>query len=243
MTRVAASRRDPQFNYLLALAQGRPVFTADYYAVDGVSGKVASFIDWNDFSHLLVQATSGNQVAIPAVHADFAGKLCADFTGAQRYVSNRPTASWLYLSDGSSMSVLTVCTPTATNTRLCSTRNSANGFLLGIQAGPSWLAFISGGPGPGFGRALNLPSMWAFRFTDGGGTPEYTAKVTGFTALVGDSTTPTAGPPAGPLVLGSNPDASLPFVGRVAYLSFGFDTGTVTAQAQSALTSLYGVAA
>jgi hypothetical protein len=218
------------------------VFTADYYAIDGVSGKVASFIDWSDPTHTLAQATSANQVALPAAHADYPGRLCATFTGVERYASNRAGATWNYLSNGMSMSVHAVCTPTATNTRLCSTRNAGNGFLLGIQAGPSWLVFISGGPSPGVARPLSLPSMWSFRFTDGGGTPEYTDKITGFAAVTADSATPTASGLT--LTLGANPDNTLPYIGRVAHLGFGPDMGAAgTAQMQAALTSLYGVAA
>lgn len=91
------------FASVLALTAGRPVFTADYYAVDGVTGKVASFIDWNDPTHTLAQATSANQVALPAAHADFAGQLCATFDGgtsARIYQSNRPAAYWSLLCNG-----------------------------------------------------------------------------------------------------------------------------------------------
>lgn len=241
-SRRGHGRRTNLFHQILVLAATRPVFTADYYAVDGVTGKVASFIDWNDATHLLAQSSSLLQVALPAAHADYAGKLCATFTGAERYVSNRAGASWNYLSNGTSMSVHAVCTPTATNTRLCSTRNAGNGFLLGIQAGPSWLAYIQGGPSPGVARPLNLASMWSFRFTDGGGSPEYTDKITGFSAVTGDATTPTASGLT--LTLGANPDGTLGYVGRIAFLGFGPDMGTSgTGQMQSCLTALYGVAA
>jgi hypothetical protein len=101
------------FGAVLQLGGRRPVFTAALYAIDGVSGKVASFLDWNDFTHLLVQASAPLQVAIPATHADFAGNLCAMFTGTEYYLSNRPTVYWAYSADGTGFEVIACARPTS----------------------------------------------------------------------------------------------------------------------------------
>ena len=97
---------------ILGLFSGQPVFTADYYAVDGVSGKVAAFIDHNNPAHLFEQAVSGEQVAVPAAHADFGGKTCATFAGGQRYTSNLAIGSWKFTHDGSGCSTYSLFTPT-----------------------------------------------------------------------------------------------------------------------------------
>lgn len=40
-------RQGPPMIQLLQLAQGRPVFTADHYAIDAASGTVVALIDHN----------------------------------------------------------------------------------------------------------------------------------------------------------------------------------------------------
>jgi hypothetical protein len=106
------------------------VFTSDNYAVDGVSGKVASFADWSDPTHLLVQATSANQAAIPAVHADFAGP-CATFAGGIQYASNRVGAVD-FMHDGTGGELFLVFTYTASGvgTVLGSRNVSGRGFSI-----------------------------------------------------------------------------------------------------------------
>ncbi len=99
------------FAEVLTLSAGRPVFTADNYIE--VAGKVVGFVDWNDPTHVLMQASSAAQVAVPLPHADFAGALCASFTGAQSYVSNRPTSQWVTEHDGVSSEVFFALSPTA----------------------------------------------------------------------------------------------------------------------------------
>lgn len=88
---------DP-FRTVLALSASRPIFTADYYAVDGVTGKVASFIDWNDATHLLAQATSARQVPAPTVDSALNGRLAAVFSGGQVYESNKTASFFNYLN-------------------------------------------------------------------------------------------------------------------------------------------------
>ena len=99
------------FEAILRNAAGKPVFTADYYAVDGVTGKVAAFIDWNDSSHTLAQSTSALQVNLPTVDSRFAGALTITATQANtRYVSSRAASSWRFLHDGTGCSVVHACT-------------------------------------------------------------------------------------------------------------------------------------
>lgn len=87
---------------LLQLSMQRPIFTADYYAIDTGTGKVGSFIDWNNPTHVIAQGSGTNQVAIPAAHADFGNKLCITSTSTlQFYQSNQSAASFSYGSDGS----------------------------------------------------------------------------------------------------------------------------------------------
>jgi hypothetical protein len=84
---------------VLALTTGRPLFTADRYTVDGISGRVRSFVDWNDPTHELVQINASYQVPIPTAIAGFNGKLVASFS-SHVYQSNRPAISFSYASDG-----------------------------------------------------------------------------------------------------------------------------------------------
>jgi len=81
------------FAVVRALSATRPVFTADYYSIDGVTGKVASFIDWNDPTHAMSQSTSARQVALPTFDAAI-GRLTGNFAGGQVYESNKSPASF-----------------------------------------------------------------------------------------------------------------------------------------------------
>jgi hypothetical protein len=103
MPRVAVARLDPLFSYIRCLAEGRPLFTASYYSVDGVSGKVASFIDWSDTGHVLSQTVSANQVPVPVASALFNNAIVATFAATMFYTSNRPVRDWVYLHSGSGM--------------------------------------------------------------------------------------------------------------------------------------------
>lgn len=98
---------------VMALSAGLPQFFASRYNVDGVSGEVASFIDANDPTHLLVQPTDTRQVALPAAHADFGGELCATTTGNEAYQSNRSTAYWFAIAAGANVETFRVFTPLA----------------------------------------------------------------------------------------------------------------------------------
>jgi hypothetical protein len=197
------------FQQVLALAAGRPVFTADYYAVDGVSGKVASFIDWNDPSHTLAQATSANQVALPAAHADFGGKLCATFTGVERYPSVRTAGQFSYISDGTGFESFDVVTFTSFPAQQCTwgaqvfpgcqhAVSAAGGYVAGVyNASAQVVATTSGGTvSAGVPTYLNLSHGTAK-------SPQWEKRVKGTVGASGAYVNPPSGAPANSLVLGS----------------------------------------
>lgn len=130
------------FDEILMMAQGRPVFTADNYIE--VGGKVVGFVDWNDPTHVMMQASGARQVATPVSHPGFGGALCATFTGAQGYQSNRAPASWVFASDGVSMEYVNVYARTAVtagvNESLGATVNAGGfcGTLISLQETATW---------------------------------------------------------------------------------------------------------
>lgn len=101
----------PTIADIIVLSAGRPVFTADNYTVDGVSGEVDAWVDHSDPTHLLAQSNSARQVAVPAGHADFGGALAADFFDNGLYISNRAASSFIYPHDGTGVSVYCTLTP------------------------------------------------------------------------------------------------------------------------------------
>jgi hypothetical protein len=121
-----------RFGQVLGLSSGRPVFTAARYTVDGGSGKVAAFVDWNNGAHTLSQATSANQVAIPTGHANFAGKSCAVFSLAALTVYSSNIAGCVdFMHDGTGGESFLVFTATGgTGVPTGSRDTGARGFTL-----------------------------------------------------------------------------------------------------------------
>ncbi len=146
-------------------------FDASNYTVDGVSGKVASFVDRNDATHSLVQATSGNQVAIPTSNASFNNAPTASFvlSSVNYYVSNRALTAWRFLHNGAGCTVVWV---------------GAKKAAVGNQAlYGSINQSVSGGNGPGvevytFDTSSNVRS---YTGTNGGAV--FNGLVTGGLAL------------------------------------------------------------
>lgn len=145
-------------NSIVALAAGRPVFTADRYTVDGVSGKVAAFVDWSDPTHLLSQSTSGNQVAIPAPDAGANGQLSMTHISASltNYASNRAPASWVFLQNTTTEFYACIKINTSTWNRVWGTMNQIatnRGWLLAAtsEAGGSssnaWSQYVGNASG------------------------------------------------------------------------------------------------
>lgn len=207
------------FDRVLALTAGRPLFTADYYAIDGVSGKVSGFIDWNDASHVLAQSTSANQVALPAAHADFSGKLCATFS-AHGYQSNRAASTWVFANDGISCERVEVLTPTsAVGINVISTTVwagiSAGAQLYYTGAGAFNHAVYTSAAGvtafnAPFGAAtINVMRYLSMRHQLSA-TPDYELRQNGVLAVFGPyATPPTATTPEAPFTLGCNDFATI----------------------------------
>lgn len=135
--------RQPQTlqSAVLRLTGGRPFFIADRYTVDGGTGNVGSFVDLNDSTHTLAQAVGAAQVAVPAAHADFGGRLCGTFAGASYYVSSRAASTWNYLHNGTGMEVVCVFTPTGVGAVVTNVIwGTVNGGSVATQSGAgfSW---------------------------------------------------------------------------------------------------------
>jgi hypothetical protein len=226
-----------QFGDVLRLVNNRPVFTADYYAVDGVSGKVASFIDWNDATHTLAQASSGSQVAIPAVHADFNGKLCATFTGAEQYTSNRAAPSWAFRHQGISSEEFCVITPTGVSGIGGLHDTSATATTFGTYtfvgfATSTWRAAVLNAAGSvalsDVGAvAIGTPTYLGLAAYGAGGLAD--SKFTKFVKSVSTAMTTAAAPSALtsnlPLTLGSRVATTQRFIGRWRASLFSYCLG------------------
>lgn len=83
---------------------------SDYYALDGISGKVSAFIDKVlpgtgiraiTANHAQAQANAANQCVAPAASTYFSNRPVADFNAAvEWYLSNAPASAWSGLHDG-----------------------------------------------------------------------------------------------------------------------------------------------
>lgn len=148
--RIGRSRRltvapRVSFSTILALASGKFAFTADRYTP--AASNAGDFVDWLDGSHKIVQATGGSQVAAPTTHSDFAGNLCATFTGAQYYVSNRAASAFKFMHDGTGCEVLLVYTLTngATTARMVSTQTTTTVGMRLHTSGANGRAYVHNG--------------------------------------------------------------------------------------------------
>ncbi len=106
-------------------------FDPNYVAVDGGSGKVQSFIDYIDISHLLSQASAGFQVVAPTADAAFANALSALFVAASvtRYVSTRSAAAWGFVFNGTGVDLLHVFRTPRTGTQVVAACGGTNPIL------------------------------------------------------------------------------------------------------------------
>jgi hypothetical protein len=141
---------------------------ADNFTVDGVSGKVASFVDKVYpgtgvravvANHAFVQATSANQVVVPAQDSRFASRRSAIFTGAEYYDSQASASDWLFLHAGTGMTMLAVRSPTsmAAGAVILATRN---GGSAGVSMGRTTTQFT-----------INIQNATTVIGTNQGGTP------------------------------------------------------------------------
>jgi hypothetical protein len=204
------------FAQVLALAAGRPVFTADNYTVDGVTGEVANWIDHSDPTHLLEQSIDLRQVLVPAPHADFGGAACASFDAVHPglYVSNRPASAFRFCHDGTGVSWY--CTLTALEATWTASR-----FVWGtINGGGTNFALLLGGnAASGFRYEISNGAVIYNPTAAAGTTPNYVSGHYALTetpdvlyqlrtATVNNSNVtgvPSAGDPSSTLLLGANP--------------------------------------
>lgn len=123
-------------------------FDADNYTVDGVSGKVASFVDYRDPTHVISQPNAAEQVAVPSTDASLNAKTSALFTSAERYLSNRAAAAWAFLHDGTGHDAFYVYVPTTAGAVNCiATTLDANAAFPNTQVGYAADTYTSGGQG------------------------------------------------------------------------------------------------
>jgi hypothetical protein len=87
-------------------------FDTDFCAVDGVSGKAQSWVDYIDNTHLARQTVSGSQAALPSANVNFASSKTAPFS-ASYYPSNRAASAFTFRHDGTGMEETTVFSPTS----------------------------------------------------------------------------------------------------------------------------------
>ncbi len=204
----------------LALFQaGDSWFDAGSVTIDGVSGKVASWVDRMDPSHLLSQGVSGNQCAAPVADVSFGGALTCTFTNGA-YVSNRAAAQWSFLHSG-----------TGAEWTIVFKRTGAGALILagnGASSPRSVMFAINEDSGYQVQNATSLlvanptslgaaPLSTATYSTQvlGASTFEFLSKST-LTASGAHGATPSASASPSPFALGAYADNSTPFLGGIA---------------------------
>lgn len=237
-------RRSVSFAEIRAIFSGGSVFTADFYAVDGVTGKVASIIDWLDPTHALVQATSANQVDVPTHDSALNGAKSFTFAGSQRYVSNRAASAWKYLHGDSNTPSTTVAVFVPTTDGSFAVSNTIWGTVRQQDGSSQNGAFCSYTTATGTNEVtyrvtrstttttLSSSTVTTFpqgvgtsvrtRYAEGAGTPEWVVRKLGTQIASGDSlAAPATGNPQSSLTVGANAisfDRGLN--ARLAFLAF-----------------------
>ncbi len=194
-------------------------FSSDSYSVDGVSGKVASFVDVMDATHLLVQASSSLQVAVPSSDAQLASKASAKFLGAQSYSSNRSLAQWAHIHSGEGFTGVLVWVPTSvTGTQGLYGNRGASGEGLqtytsatNVRSGIYTAAGLSVPDGSNGAISLNTAALRVDR-NSSASTPQ-------FSGQVGGAGTPRSGSYA--VAVDSNNPADVLSLGSLAGVFFG----------------------
>lgn len=104
---------------------------ASNVAVDGTSGKVRSFVDYVDATHVVTQTNATYQVALPSADADIAQALSASFTN-HFYQSNRAASAFVSLAQAATILALFTPTSFAGTGVLAETWSSGNAFSTSI---------------------------------------------------------------------------------------------------------------
>lgn len=194
-------------------------FEADSYTVDGISGNVAAFVDKNDPTHLLQQATAIRQVAIPATHADFGGKVCANFSTAV-YQSSRAASTWNYLHNGpmTLVVVMTPVTPAGTQIIVETDAGGTSGLSVFLAAAPAYQQFLYRG-GVGGAAPLNIAAVagtpgYFEQYIEDASSPQRSIKRNGQAAVTGAIAGGVAGVAGQTLTLGGRPAGTNTMVAR-----------------------------
>jgi len=216
------------FQQVLALSAGRPVFTADKYVVDGVSGRVRGFVDWNDPTHTLEQATSANQVLVPGSSAAFNGAAVAAFPGTAVYGSTRPPSAWAFAHDGASCEYVIVFKQSVVA--------GVQAIAVTTPAPPGFQAYCDGASlgvdvlnGAGAGvvpvtlvAATGAQATYLDMRTEAAGSPQWEARVRGVVGASGAYGAAVSGTaPGAALQVGAvNAALAAPFFGDIAAVLF-----------------------
>jgi hypothetical protein len=223
---------------VLALAATRPVFNADWVIIGG-SGTVRSVVDWNGYAtdgHVFDQPDTLKQCAPPAFHADFAGNLCLNFTGAEYYDSNRAPIAWVWAHDGTGFDgyfAITNLRSTATPQALFATMNvntaASTGMAVQIDQSAGNFGFYTVN-GSAYVVNVGNPSQfpngtpgWAnVSYKEGLPSGEVIKRKGGTTLFSGNTAgTPSSSAPTGTFRLGASVAGTLfQFKGRLRSTAF-----------------------
>lgn len=232
---------------------------SETYAIDGVSGNVASWTDKVaagtgiraiDASHAYSQATSARQVAVPSASALFAGKVAASCTNAY-YESTAPASAWQCSNDGTGFTEYYVLAP--------STVAAGNAYVSNTQvANIQWAVLRSTDTLAVFLRdstntvimspiastvAANAGQVWKVSYSESE-SPEGTARIGTQTANTANTTAPpTASAPGKAQGIFAHAANSAPFTGQwVAKITFDrIVSAAHDAVVRSYITAKYGV--
>lgn len=197
---------------------------ADSYTVDGTTGKVASFVDCALANHSLVQATSANQVALPASSALFGGKLSVTMATAM-YISNFAASTFNALHLGAGAKVYFVCSTTSVAGAaylLATSATTAAGWNIGRGA-TSFSCSLYNDAGTNIAAptsgtlAVNTGMVLAASYIESGAPNEVMLRVSAQTAVgANTSAAPGTGNASAALRLGCRLTNNSPWTGELA---------------------------
>ena len=211
---------------------------ADYYAVDGVSGKVAAFLDKVlagtgvkavTANHAYSQLTSALQCAVPTANPSFRNRKTAPFNTAPYYDSNAPPAAWGYLGNGAGATTYVVVSMASVGIVSCfaATTQTAvgNGVVLYQNGTGTDFRIYNAGANVLNTTVANAVVSTPYRYTwavASAATPDATCtrnEASGTANYVGAGAP--AGVPAGTLRIGANRAALFPMTCAFAmFLSY-----------------------
>lgn len=239
------------FASVLMFSAGRTLTNADLYVIDGGSGKVRAVADYNaPTTHWLDQPDTTKQCALPAGHADFAGKACFNLTGAEWYLSNRAAALWNAPHEAGGFTATSVFTPlSGALTVLWATTSSSQNGLSVYQNGGALRSGLNKTSASVFDNSYGAigsgtPTYVTIRHADAQ-TPDYELWRKGALAASGAyAAAPGTGAASHSLYFGNN-TGSLQYVGRVRapFMSFPLLTNDQLLAVQQYIQQDSGIAA